>query len=149
MARIPENLDTYPFSYIVQAYTMIAEDGSEERVRRERECTGEVKYKKGRKVGVGISRVEGSEPITKLEFETESNNALGMLLEKVRYKIPHNGRKIEFNIFANPRDLMLIEVEFDTDEQAKEFVPLDWFGQEVTDDPRYNGQQIALHGIPK
>jgi hypothetical protein len=38
-------------------------------------------------------------------------------------------------------------MEFDTDEEARGFRPLEWFGPEVTADPRYTNRAIALRGL--
>jgi CYTH domain-containing protein len=46
-----------------------------------------------------------------------------------------------------PRVLHLVTKEFDTTEEARGFHPLDWFGPEVTNDPRATNQSIALRGL--
>jgi CYTH domain-containing protein len=46
-----------------------------------------------------------------------------------------------------PRVLHLVTMEFDTGEEARGFHPLEWFGPEVTADPRYTNQAIALRGL--
>jgi CYTH domain-containing protein len=45
-----------------------------------------------------------------------------------------------------PRVLHLVTMEFDT-EEARGFHPPEWFGREVTADPRYTHQSIALRGL--
>jgi CYTH domain-containing protein len=46
-----------------------------------------------------------------------------------------------------PRVLHLVTVEFASKEEARGFRPLEWFGPEVTADPRYTHQSIALRGL--
>ena len=46
-----------------------------------------------------------------------------------------------------PRALHLVTVEFASDGEARGFRPLEWFGPEVTADPRYTNQSIALRGL--
>ena len=46
-----------------------------------------------------------------------------------------------------PRVLHLVTVEFASDGEARGFRPLEWFGPEVTADPRYTNQSIALRGL--
>ena len=46
-----------------------------------------------------------------------------------------------------PRVLHLVTVEFASEEEARGFRPLEWFGPEVTADPRYTNQSIALRGL--
>ncbi len=48
---------------------------------------------------------------------------------------------------VRPRVLHLVTVEFASKEEARAFQPLDWFGPEVTADPRYTNQAIALRGL--
>jgi len=38
---------------------------------------------------------------------------------------------------------MTVEVEFDSEPDARLFVPPSWFGQEVTGDPRYQNAALA------
>jgi hypothetical protein len=47
----------------------------------------------------------------------------------------------------SPRALHFVTMEFDTDEEARGFRPLEWFGPEVTADPRYTNRAIALRGL--
>jgi len=46
-----------------------------------------------------------------------------------------------------PRVLHLVTVEFASDGEARDFRPLEWFGPEVTADPRYANQAIARRGL--
>jgi CYTH domain-containing protein len=46
-----------------------------------------------------------------------------------------------------PRALHFVTVEFTSGEEAEAFRPLEWFGPEVTADPRYTNQAIALRGL--
>jgi CYTH domain-containing protein len=48
---------------------------------------------------------------------------------------------------TRPRVLHLVSVEFASEEDAGTFRPLEWFGPEVTADPRYTNQSIALRGL--
>jgi CYTH domain-containing protein len=48
---------------------------------------------------------------------------------------------------TRPRVLHLVTVEFAADGEARAFWPLEWFGPEVTADPRYTHQSIALRGL--
>ena len=48
---------------------------------------------------------------------------------------------------TRPRVLHLVTVEFTSDGEARGFRPLEWFGPEVTADPRYTNQSIALRGF--
>jgi CYTH domain-containing protein len=48
---------------------------------------------------------------------------------------------------TRPHVLHLVTVEFASDGEARGFRPLEWFGPEVTADPRYTNQAIALRGL--
>jgi len=49
--------------------------------------------------------------------------------------------------FIRPHILPLVTVEFASAGEARGFRPLEWFGPEVTADPRYPNQAIALRGL--
>ncbi|WP_262270870.1 hypothetical protein [Microvirga yunnanensis] len=51
--------------------------------------------------------------------------------------------------FAAPGSLDLVSVEFDRNEHARDFQPLDWFGPEVTDESAYRNRSLALVGWPE
>ena len=48
---------------------------------------------------------------------------------------------------VRPRVLQLVTVEFASDAEASSFRRLEWFGPDVTADPRYTHQSIALRGL--
>jgi CYTH domain-containing protein len=50
--------------------------------------------------------------------------------------------------FEHPGGLNLLAVEFDDQDQANGFSPPAWFGPEVTQDPAYRRQSIAMNGLP-
>jgi len=45
--------------------------------------------------------------------------------------------------------LAVCEVEFDDENQAKEFLPPYFFGKEITGDARYRNRNLALNGLPE
>ncbi len=47
-----------------------------------------------------------------------------------------------------PGELDLITVDFERDEQAREFQPPSWFAPEVTTQPGYQNRYLALNGLP-
>jgi hypothetical protein len=44
--------------------------------------------------------------------------------------------------------LDLISVEFERDEDVRDFQPSPWFGPEVTTEPSYQNRALALAGLP-
>lgn len=69
-----------------------------------------------------------------------------------------SGREVEIKYLTLPPSLCgltLAEIEFDSEEEARQFSETDfpeWLNplvvKEVTEDPRYNGKNLALHGRP-
>ena len=50
--------------------------------------------------------------------------------------------------FAHPSGVEVLVLEFDDEERANAFCPPEWFGEEVTDEPTYTKQSLALTGAP-
>lgn len=95
-------------------------------------------------VTVGATRAE-------YEYEVPAADANEMLddlcekpiIEKTRYKIPHEGFTWEVDEFAGVNEgLIVAEIELADEDQA--FTKPDWIGEEVSGDPRYfNANLIA------
>jgi CYTH domain-containing protein len=49
--------------------------------------------------------------------------------------------------FTRPKALNLVSAEFESEEEARGFGPLAWFGPEVTTEDRYSNQSLALRGV--
>ncbi|MBB4480393.1 CYTH domain-containing protein [Rhizobium etli] len=93
----------------------------------------------------------GRSAITRDEFEYDIpiadaeellQNAIGIVIEKTRYRVPHQGFVWEVDVFAGEhRGLVIAEVEMaaETDNPA---LP-SWLGREVTGDFRYSNQALA------
>jgi len=115
------------------------------RLRRRGEKTT-MTVKKGR----GRTRREEEIPVESAQFERLWPLTEGRRIEKVRYLIPsQGGLTIELDIYANELDgLCTAEVEFDSEARADAFEPPQWFGPEVTDDPRYRNARLARDAAP-
>lgn len=68
-----------------------------------------------------------------------------LMVSKIRNKLYLQGYdKATFDIFRRPKlSGYWIEIEFDSVEEAKNFVPPDWFRAEVTDDKFYRSSNLA------
>lgn len=102
------------------------------------------------KSGHGLERVEIERDLDPAEFDALWDVATELRIEKRRHRVPLDaGRTAELDLFdgwlAGHR---LVEVEFDTVDAAESFAPPDWFGQEVTNDPRFTNSSLARHGWP-
>lgn len=73
-----------------------------------------------------------------------SNNIEGKIIEKLRktYSIENN-LIAELDIYKSIPDLITVEVEFKTLEEANEFIPPIWFGKEITNDQNYKNKNLA------
>jgi CYTH domain-containing protein len=84
-----------------------------------------------------------SEAYTRLRSKCE-----GRMVAKTRYRVPlpsHPGLTAELDIFHGFHEGMtLVEVEFPDTATANAFVPPDWFGMDVSNDPRYRNSYLAL-----
>jgi CYTH domain-containing protein len=130
---------------IRQGYVAVAADAGEVRVRdRDGACTLTVKQ------GTGLVRDEHDITITPELFDSLWPATAGRRVEKQRHLVPYEGVTIELDVFEGDlAGLRIAEVEFPTVAAAEAFVPPGWFGPEVTGDPRYLNQRLALHGVPK
>jgi len=72
-------------------------------------------------------------PLTKFEFE-KLWPMVEKSLEKTRYLIPlENKLTAELDVFGGALNgLAMVEVEFESEQQMADFVPLDWFGRDIT-----------------
>jgi len=71
---------------------------------------------------------------------------------KLDYLLTHltvGTRDIQILRFVTPGPLDLISVPFESDEEARDFRPLSWFGQDVTTEVAYHNRSIALEGAPQ
>jgi adenylate cyclase len=123
---------------IEQGYLTSGRDGPEVRVRRRGDrCTLTVK-------GAGdLARTEVELPLSAPEFEALWPLTEGRRVVKTRVVHPlANALVAEVDRFED-RTLVLVEVEFARVEQAREFVPPEWFGRDVTGEAAYRNRNLA------
>ena len=123
---LPDNLSKYPCRQIEQAYL----------------CTGPVvrirhldeEYILTYKSGGMMARQEVELPLTKESYEHLREKADGTIITKKRYVIPLTDRlTIELDLFEGMlTGFIMAEVEFSSVEEAKAFIPPEWFGKDVT-----------------
>ena len=141
--KIPDNLDTYERIDMTQGYLNTA---PVVRVRKENDDYV-LTYK-----GSGLlSHSEYNLPLNKEAFDHLLKKCDGIIISKSRYKIPlKNNLTAELDIFKGDLDsLKLVEVEFDSVEEADNFTPPEWFGENVTTDGRYHNSYISKYGLLK
>jgi CYTH domain-containing protein len=136
-------LDGTESDEIDQGYLAIGEDG-EVRLRRK----GERLFLTAKR-GTGLSREEAEVEVDREAFDRLWPLTEGRRLHKRRHVIPHGELSIELDVYAGDlQGLIVAEIEFSSEDEAKGFEPPDWLGEEVTGDPRYLNETLAAHGIP-
>lgn len=106
---------------------------------------------------VATVKGRGTRSRTEIEWDltSEQFDALWPLtrchrIEKVRHEVPLGALTAEVDVFGGPlQGLVLVEVEFDDEEAMEAFTAPEWFGHEVSDDPRYTNSALARDGLPE
>lgn len=134
---LPIDYETYPHEEIEQGYL------STHPVVRIRKSNEQymLTYK-----GFGLMvREEYNLPLTKEAYEHLRPKADGILIHKIRYKIPYQTKyTIELDLFLDSlAPLILAEVEFETEEEANSFIPPEWFGEDVTFSTDYHNSTLS------
>ena len=135
---LPENLASCPCHLIEQAYLCTS---PVVRIRRQ-DDDFILTYK-----GSGMmAREEYNLPLTKESYEHLLPKADGIVITKKRYELPlgMENLKAELDIFEGRHEgLRIVEVEFESEEQANRFTPPAWFGEDVTFDGRYHNSHLS------
>lgn len=148
---LPEQLSQYPFHYIEQAYL-----NTDPVVRiRKQDDEYYLTYK-----GKGLmAREEYNLPLNEDAYYHLREKADGNIIAKKRYLIPIEhptftsdyqfsadqiSLTIELDIFDAPfENLIIAEVEFPDEDMASAFCPVDWFAEDVTNDPAYHNSNLS------
>ena len=124
--ELPENLETYAYHDIEQAYLCTA---PVVRIRRQDD-----RYILTYKSSGMMAHEEYNLPLTREAYEHLKAKADGNVITKRRYLIPLDDvLTIELDLFSGTfAGMILAEVEFPTEEAANTFTPPDWFIEDVT-----------------
>lgn len=136
------DIHQFPHKEIIQWYLNDSSTGKSIRVRHIWD-----EYKVTKKKGHGLVREEIEGDITKEEFDQLRFQVENHFLEKTRYFIPHDGLKIELDVYKNLQWLMTAEVEFPSKRDAKKFVAPTRFGEEITKMREATNAYIANHWL--
>jgi CYTH domain-containing protein len=125
-------------SVLKQGYVASMDDRSV-RIRILDEKTARLTMKIGRGT---LTRDEFEYEIPVSDAEDLLENAIGIVIEKTRYRVPYEGFVWEVDVFAGAhRGLVIAEVEMQAETDNP---PLPaWLGREVTGDFRYSNQALA------
>ena len=138
--EIPTDLEQYESKKIAQGYLC-----TEPVVRIRRSNDDYYMTYKGDGLMV---REEYNLPLTKDAYEHLRPKIDGLLIAKTRYLISLDGKlTAELDIFEEDLDgLVIVEVEFDSVEEANAFNAPDWFGEDVTNSGKYHNSYLSQHG---
>lgn len=89
--------------------------------------------------GVGLGKPENESELSREEFDNLFKFVKKQPIQKTRYYIPLNHSLIaELDIFSEPSNLIIVEVEFQSEKEAESFIPPPWFGEEeITKNKNY------------
>lgn len=128
-----------------QGYLTAPDDSTELRLRQKND-----RYYLTLKGGGTIVRVERESEISAEQFEIFWPETEGRRLEKERFTgtLP-DGYVFELDVFQGDlAPLCLVEVEFQSEAEARTYTPPEWFGLDVTGDKRYKNKMMAIDGPP-
>lgn len=139
--KLPENLEQYNKKKIAQGYLC-----TEPVVRIRRSNDNYYMTYKGDGLMV---REEYNLPLTQEAYEHLRPKIDGLLIAKTRYLIPlDNKLTAELDVFEEDLNgLVIVEVEFNTVEEANAFHAPDWFGEDVTNSGKYHNSYLSQHGL--
>lgn len=143
VARMPD-LSLADRSSLRQGYLTVPEDSVEVRLRQTDEtfvlCV---------KSGEGIVRGEREIEISEAQFEMLWPQTEGRRVVKTRWVGQlDGGLTYELDIFEGDlAPLVMVEVEFQSEADAREFVAPEWFGRDVSTDKRFGNKSLALTGV--
>lgn len=148
------------WSHIITVY-IVTNPQLEVRIRMRQDFMNNFTFPVVMKLGQGLKRQEtpklsADKPL--FDYYYELKPQLPRSAEDYwKIRLP-NGRKVEIKCLKRPSSLCgltLAEVEFDSEEEAKQFNEQDfpdWLKplvvKEVTEDIRYNGKNLAVYGRP-
>jgi CYTH domain-containing protein len=134
--------DIGPAVEIRQGY--LAVDGDVEVRIREADDDHVLTIKGGR----GRDRTEVERSLDEEQFNALWPLTAGRRLQKGRHRVPLGaGLTAEVDVYRGRHEgLLVVEVELPPDQDPDAFIPPDWFGRELTDDPRYSNAALASAG---
>lgn len=91
-----------------------------------------------------LAREEYNLPLTAESYQHLLEKADGIIITKKRYEIPYLSYTIELDIFEGKyQGLCIAEVEFTSTDEAMSFTPPEWFGEDVTSDPKFSNSNMS------
>lgn len=137
--ELPEKLEDFPHAEIEQGYLAIEPDRVQVRMRKAGDDLS-LTYKRNEE----NSREEREVTLTRKQFAVLWPGTVERRLRKTRYDVPLGKLVVEIDVYHERHEgLIVAEVEFDDEEEARKFHPPQWLGDDVSFDPRYSNQLLA------
>ena len=144
LAEVPHDVARQEPQRILQGYLAMAGDGTEVRVRRRGHASSLTV-----KSGTGLVRDETEIELTAEQFDALWPLAATASIRKSRFLVTLADLAVEIDRFEGQlAGLVLAEIEFRSEEQARAFIPPSWFGREVTGDLRFTNAHLAKAPSP-
>ena len=137
--KLPDKLDDFSHAQIEQGYLALAADGVQVRMRQAG-ANLSLTYKRNQE----DAREEREITLTPEQFAILWPATAARRLRKTRYDIPLDHLVVEIDVYHGRHEgLIVAEVEFADEAEARAFEPPDWLGDDVSHDPRYSNQLLA------
>jgi CYTH domain-containing protein len=139
------SLDGWSAARLEQGYLAVTDD-VEVRIRRSDGRDARITVKSA----PGLSRVEEELELDAGAFERLWPLTEGRRVMKTRWSRDEgDGVVFELDVYEGSlRGLVVVEVEFASEEAARAWAPPPWAGREVTGEKAYANQSLALYGAP-
>lgn len=95
------------------------------------------------KKGKGMSRIKYEIEIQKSTYKQLTGNLKPIIKKRLFYDYCGHHLTI-FKYFGKLEGLIIVKVDFDSEEEAKRFKIPHWFSTEITDDTSYRNQNLFL-----
>jgi len=110
-------------------------------------------YEKGVKgISDGLSCSEEEVRISKGDADHFFSNCYNRVLSKLRQNSFYQGFILHIDQFLEIRgeeaSLVVIEIEFSTLDEARNYVPPKWLGHEITGKHKWSNFELCVNGIP-
>jgi adenylate cyclase len=142
---LPPARSRYPHRLIEQGYLATTGRGGASAEVRIRRANGHavLTVKKGH----GTTRSETEIPLDRASARVLWPLTRGIRVTKVRYEIPYRRHTVELDVYRGAvRGLAVAEVEFQSDQALRRFVPPDWFDREITGRKEFANSRLAVTG---
>jgi len=143
-----EHLDLAAIDLVEQRYIAFG-DEEEVRIRSIEDFSSEphkVAYYLSVKKGIGMSRIKTETEIQESTYQQLCNNLKNLKpIIKKRLFYDYCGHHLTiYKYFGKLEGLIIVKVEFDSEEEAKQFEIPHWFNTEITEDLSYRNQNLFL-----